>query len=346
MLTVDVKLPRQHFTLKVNHQFDADSRWAIMGASGCGKTSLLRVLAGLEDQTAGVVRFNEEVWQDSARCVFMPPQQRRIGYIFQESRLFPHLTVRGNLQFAIQRAHGVIEGLTLQNISEQMGIIHLLERSVTTLSGGEKQRVAIARTLLNAPQLLLMDEPLASLDVDSRRFLLQALSRVHQQYRIPCIMVSHAPEDVARFADNVLQMKAGEVIGRGRVAELLHQTDLNVLYATVLEHEPLGSWLLLEGQRVLAPPLDTADNSVVRIILPASSIIVMTQPQTGISLQNQLPVVVKKVEVVNGFQANVLLRSDEQTLTAHLTRSAVVQLGLQQGMPLWAGFKASCLQLA
>ena len=247
MLDVQITLPRDYFQVSVEHAFDPQSRWAIMGASGCGKTSLLRCLAGLEPKAQGLIQCFDEVWQDSQKGVWVPPEQRGIGYIFQEARLFPHLDVMGNLTFARRRAKSGRKSPSFSDVVEQLGIEGLLGSKVNTLSGGEKQRVAIARTLLNAPRLLLMDEPLASLDWLSKQSILPSLRDIHQYFDLPVIMVSHSRDDVARFADRLLVMDKGAVVTSGSCFQLLNCSGtllasddraLSVLEAIVARHVP------------------------------------------------------------------------------------------------------------
>ena len=211
-LQFTLDLPRDHFHIYLEQSLPLDSIWGIMGSSGCGKTSLLRCLAGLEKNVRGQIVCNGVTWLDSDRGIFLPPEHRGIGYMFQEARLFPHLNVMGNLQFARKRANTSQSALPFDEVIQQVGIGHLLERTVDKLSGGEKQRVAIARTLLNAPSLLLMDEPLASLDWSSRMSIMPCLKQIQRQFNIPVVFVSHSKEEVARLADNLLLMSQGQVV--------------------------------------------------------------------------------------------------------------------------------------
>jgi molybdate transport system ATP-binding protein len=195
-LGVEVKLPGQGVT-------------ALVGPSGCGKTTLLRCLAGLT-RLAGRVVFAGEVWQSEA--LFVPPHRRGVGYVFQEASLFPHLSVRGNLDFAARRARG-LTGLRFDDAVAPLGLGGLLDRSTAKLSGGERQRVAIARVLLTQPRLLLMDEPVSSLDPDNKAEVLERLESLLGALSIPVIYVSHDAWEVRRLAKTVLAMRGGRIVG-------------------------------------------------------------------------------------------------------------------------------------
>jgi len=184
---------------------------ALFGHSGSGKTSCLRCFAGLDRPRDGYLRVNGELWQDSASGQFLAPHQRPIGYVFQDANLFPHLSVRRNLAFGQQRIAAASRRVALEQALELLGIEHLLQRMPASLSGGERQRVAIARALLTSPRLLLMDEPLASLDLKRKQEVLPYLERLHQELEIPVLYVSHAPDEVARLADHLVLLENGQV---------------------------------------------------------------------------------------------------------------------------------------
>ena len=196
------------FELDVELTAPAVGVTALIGPSGCGKTTLLRCLAGLCRMT-GTVRVAGEVWQDERR--FEPAHRRPVGYVFQEASLFPHLSVRRNLTFGLQRA-GPEQTLSFEAAVELLGLAPLLPRSPAKLSGGERQRVAIGRALLVQPRLLLMDEPVSSLDVDSKAEVIDRLEAVHRRLALPILYVSHDPSEVARIADRVLAMRAGRIV--------------------------------------------------------------------------------------------------------------------------------------
>src|SRR5574340_116443 len=200
------------FALRAELQVSAHGIIALFGPSGSGKTTLLRCIAGLERTANGMLRVRDEVWQDGA--TFQPVHRRPLGYVFQEASVFPHLSVRQNLEYGLKRIPPAQRRVQLEQAVEWLGLDRLIGRdSPAGLSGGELQRVAIARALLTSPRLLLMDEPLSALDAASKHDILPYLERLHAELDIPVIYVSHALDEVARLADQLVLMEAGRVIG-------------------------------------------------------------------------------------------------------------------------------------
>jgi molybdate transport system ATP-binding protein len=212
---------------------------ALIGPSGCGKTTLLRGLAGLT-RLAGTVRFKGETWQDQTR--FVPAHRRPVGFVFQEASLFPHLSVRQNLEFGLNRA-GAERSLTFDEAVDLLSLAPLLQRSPAKLSGGERQRVAIGRALLVQPRLLLMDEPVSSLDVEAKAEIIGRLEEIHRSLATPILYVSHDPAEVARFADRVLAMRAG------RIVPLAHPTDVSLEGLSEAQIHALALAALRSGHR-------------------------------------------------------------------------------------------------
>ncbi|MGA9663265.1 MAG: molybdenum ABC transporter ATP-binding protein, partial [Pseudomonas alloputida] len=242
-----LKLARDDFTLDVDLHLPGRGISALFGHSGSGKTSCLRCLAGLERAASAYIEVNGEVWEDSTRGHFQAPHLRPVGYVFQEASLFPHLSVRGNLAFGWRRVAPAERKVSLDQACQLLGIGHLLDRRPATLSGGEAQRVGIARALLSSPRLLLMDEPLAALDGPRKREILPFLERLHDELDIPLIYVSHAQDEVARLADHLVLMEQGRAIASGPIGETLARLDLSlaqgddagvVLEGTVVGHDP------------------------------------------------------------------------------------------------------------
>jgi molybdate transport system ATP-binding protein len=201
------RLPYPAFTLDVDVDLPGGGITAVFGRSGSGKTTLLRCIAGLEPTADGLLTVNGETWQDGARR--LPVHRRSLGYVFQEARLFPHLSVAANLDFGRRRIAERERRVSLTQAVELLGIAHLLERRPERLSGGERQRVAIARALATSPRLLLMDEPLAALDHARKQEILPYLERLHDELEIPVLYVSHSPDEVARLADQIVVMDDG-----------------------------------------------------------------------------------------------------------------------------------------
>lgn len=214
-----VRLPLAHFTLELDATLDRRVT-ALFGASGSGKTSLLEVIAGLRRPQAGRVEIGGEVVTDVAQRIFVRPERRGVGYVPQEGALFPHLSVRHNLLYGHDARKSVPAGLTVEHVTEVLEIAGLGGRRVQTLSGGEQRRVALARALLAGPRLLLLDEPLAGLDAPLRDRLVPYLKRVRDEFAIPMIYVTHAPEEVMALCDDVLVLSGGRVETRGAPADL------------------------------------------------------------------------------------------------------------------------------
>lgn len=219
------RLENGEFNLDVDLRLPATGINVLFGRSGSGKTSLLRCMAGLDRTPHGFMQLAETVWQDDA--AFVAVHQRQIGYIFQDANLFEHLTARQNLEYAKRRAVKNAD-IEFDRLVELLGIGALLERYPVQLSGGERQRVAMARALLTGPKLLLMDEPLASLDVERKQEILPYLERLAAQFTIPIVYVTHSMDEVARLADHLVIIDAGRVVAQGSLAEILPRLDLPV----------------------------------------------------------------------------------------------------------------------
>jgi len=216
------------FTLDLDLNMPARGVTAIFGHSGSGKTTLLRCIAGLERAPQGFLRFKGEAWQDER--TFLPVHKRPLGYVFQEASLFPHLSVLGNLRYGLSRSKAASSG-RLDQAVELLGIGHLLERKPDRLSGGERQRVGIARALAVSPRLLLMDEPLAALDMKRKHEILPYLERLHRTMDLPILYVTHSPDEVVRLADHLVVMEDGRVLAHGTLAETLPYIDLPLTMA-------------------------------------------------------------------------------------------------------------------
>jgi molybdate transport system ATP-binding protein len=225
---LQLSLSLADFTLEINQRLPAQGITVLFGPSGSGKTTVLRCVAGLENAT-GIVSLGDEIWQDTANNIFKSTWQREIGYVFQEASLFEHMDVRANLHFGLRRVKGIDRTEQTQDLDAAvalLGIDHLLDRSVTSLSGGERQRVAIARALATRPKLLLLDEPLASLDVARRKEVLPWLERLHQELRIPILYVTHSMDELVRLADHVVLLGNGGVQGSGSISQVLGAHDV------------------------------------------------------------------------------------------------------------------------
>ncbi|NIE76206.1 molybdenum ABC transporter ATP-binding protein [Pantoea sp. Ap-967] len=353
-----LKLARDDFTLDVDLQLPGRGISALFGHSGSGKTSCLRCLAGLERAASAYVEVNGEVWEDSTRGYFQAPQLRPVGYVFQEASLFPHLSVRGNLEFGWRRIAPTERKVSLDQASELLGISHLLARKPSTLSGGEAQRVGIARALLSSPRLLLMDEPLAALDGPRKREILPYLERLHDELDIPLVYVSHAQDEVARLADHLVLLEQGRAMASGPIGETLARLDLSlaqgedagvVFEGLVVGHDPQYDLLDLrlpgsDGLQLrIAHPAHSM-GSTLRVKVQARDVSLALDAGCASSILNRLPVRVREVRPAdNPAHVLVSLEAGGNALLARITRYSADQLALQPGQPLIAQIKSVAL---
>jgi molybdate transport system ATP-binding protein len=338
-LEVDLELPERGVT-------------SLFGPSGCGKTSLLRAIAGLDRHENGYLRVGELLWQDEH--TFLPPHRRPIGYVFQEASLFEHLSVQANLEYGLRRVPEAERAIPLDRAITLLGIAPLLPRKPATLSGGERQRVAIARALAVSPRLLLMDEPLAAVDVARRQEILPWLEALHRELDIPVIHVSHAPEEVARLADHLVLMRAGRVVATGDMHELFTRLDLplaldadatSVVEATVSGHDEEYRLTRLEfaGGQLIMSRQAIAVGSPVRLRLAARDVSLTLQRQSGTSILNILPVTVDEISLDDEAQVTVRVLAGGVPLLARITRKSALELSLQPGIEVFAQVKGIAL---
>ncbi|GAB1391053.1 MAG: hypothetical protein AMXMBFR78_15030 [Rubrivivax sp.] len=352
VLRIRLGLQRPAFALSVDLTLPARGIAVLFGPSGCGKTSLLRCVAGLEPQARGLVRIGAQTWQDDEAGVRLPTWRRDLGYVFQEASLFEHLDVRRNLGYGLRRRAGSGAAVALQAAIELLGIAALLDRRVDALSGGERQRVAIARALATQPRLLLLDEPMAALDHARRQDILPWLERLRDELRIPMLYVTHAADEVARLADQLVVLDAGQVRAAGPVAEVLAAIESPVvvgddagalLVARVAERD--ARWHLVrasfEGGSFWVRDGGQAIGQTVRLRVLARDVSLQLQEPTQTSIQNHLPAIVQAIgDGADPSQALVRLSCGRNALLARLTRRAVHALQLAPGMPVWAQVKA------
>ncbi|MBM9485547.1 molybdenum ABC transporter ATP-binding protein [Pseudomonas sp. ICBG1301] len=354
MMEVRLQLAYSAFALDVDLHLPGRGVTALYGHSGSGKTTCLRCIAGLERAADGFIRINDEVWQDSRKGVFVPPHKRAIGYVFQEASLFPHLSVRANLEFGLKRIPRALRRVDMAHATELLGIGHLLDRHPQHLSGGERQRIGIARALLTSPQLLLMDEPLAALDSQRKNEILPYLERLHDELEIPLLYVSHAQDEVARLADHLVLLSDGKALASGPIGETLARLDLPmalgddagvVINGAVSAYDAHYQLLTLQlpdsalSMRVAHAPL--APGKQLRIKVQARDVSLSLQAEEHSSILNRLPVTVTQTIGADN-SAHVLVRLDAggTPLLARITRFSRDQLQLRPGQTLWAQIKA------
>jgi len=357
-LNLDVTLERGAFRLAVRREIALNGITALFGPSGSGKTTLLRVLAGLERDARGLVSFDGTVWQTAGRHV--PAHRRGVGYVFQDGRLFPHLTVEGNLRFALERAARreaaarSAQPIELEAVVRALDLWTLLARRPASLSGGEQQRVAIARALLTSPRLLLMDEPLSSLDVARKREIIPHIERLAETFGVPVLYVTHNIDEVARLADDMLLMRAGTIAAEGPVAELLEQLDFAladgerdtgaVLHVTVEAGRAGFAALRLKEHVLQVPMAKLRVGMPLRIRVHARDVALATERPRGLSIRNVLPSRILRIDIDEPANAEVLLDVDGQRLRARITRDAVADLELAPGQEVFALVKSVALE--
>jgi molybdate transport system ATP-binding protein len=349
-LEIDVELARTDFRLAVRENCRLDGITAVFGASGSGKTSLLRVIAGLEPAARGHVRFRGTDWQAAGKSV--PPERRAVGFVFQDGHLFPHLDVRGNLLFPLR--HGRRQGrIGLDETVAACDLADLLPRRSDSLSGGERQRVAIARALLAAPELMLMDEPLSSLDLARKRELLPLIRSLPERFGLPVLYVTHDLDELTALADDVVVLSAGRNVARGGVRELLARSDFagltelaeagTVLEATITAQTDGLTVAALGTNRLRIPRVPGETGRVVRLRVHPRDVILATSEPSGISIRNCLAAIVTGLEACGDGQVAVRLSVGEQLLIARVTQDAVDALGISEGRAIFALIKTVAL---
>ena len=339
------------FRLDASFQVPGSGVTALFGPSGSGKTTILRCIAGLH-RLAGRFLIGGEIWQDDDRGIFRQPHERRIGYVFQEASLFPHLSVRGNLLYGARRA-GVAPLLTFDTVVEMLGLGRLLERAPAALSGGERQRVAVGRALLSQPRLLLMDEPLSALDQGAREEIISYFEVLHRELSIPMLYVSHDLAEVARLADHLVVIAGGNRLADGPVGEILERLDLYptaerfeagvVLDTQVAAHDRRYHLSRLRHHRqiITVPLIEAAVGEPVRVRIRARDVALTTRRPRAISIRNVLPGTVAELREQPGTAyAEALVEIGGGRLRARITREAAADLGLRAGTRVYALVKS------
>ena len=360
-LHLQIKMSRSVFKLDVDLQLPGQGITAIFGPSGSGKTTFLRVVAGLEKNQQGRIQIGPHIWQDTQQGIYLPTWQRPLGYVFQESSLLPHLSVSDNLNFGLKRAlktsgHAQSDAIkALQAAIELLGIGNLLQRMPDQLSGGERQRVAIARAIAMQPQLLLMDEPLASLDMARRQEIFPWLSKLRDDLKMPMLYVTHSTDEVARLADHLVVLDKGQVKAQGPVSAVLTQVvnpvvvgeDAGALIAghigVVDTHWHL-SRVDFEGGCVWMRDAGVPVGKSVRIRILARDVSLATTEPQNTSIQNQLQGSIQSITPdVHPSQVMVVLKCGAEEVLARVTKRAVDELALQVGQSVWAQVKSVAL---
>lgn len=361
MTTLSVQIRRAAGAFALDVAFEAaNGVTGVIGPSGAGKSMTLQTIAGLVAPDDGRISLNDELLVDTRHGVSLAPEMRRIGYVFQEPRLFPHMTVAQNLDFgARRRAAG--NAVSRDDVIDLLDLSALLERRPHRLSGGEAQRVSIGRALLSAPRLILMDEPLSSLDIRRRREIMPFIEALHRRLDLPIIYVSHNIDEIVRLADRVVVIHDGRVTAGGNVADVLNRRDVQrlllgesgreddastIIEACIMRHDDAHdlSELDVNGVTLTLAHLDLAIGSSVRLRVHARDVAIATEPHRGLSIQNILEAMITELRPVSAAQVDILLTiADGQPLVARITRRSAERLELARGRKVWALVKTVAL---
>ena len=347
MLKVRLQHSYPGFDLDAAFEAEAKSITALFGKSGSGKTTLINQLAGLEKPAKGHIELDGEILFDSENNIDVPPERRRLGYVFQDGRLFPHMTVRGNLTYGKKKNADI----GFDQIVELLDIGTILERRPANLSGGERQRAAIGRALLSSPRLLLMDEPLASIDVQRRNGILPFIERLRDELGMTIVYVSHDIEEVIRLADTMVVLSDGKVAATGGVEELMSRLDLHpltgrfeagaVLATTFEAYDPEFdlATLRFDGGTLRVPGLNLPTGSTLRAHIRARDVSLMLSRPTDASILNIFEGEVMEIQVGDGPQIDIRLDVGSP-LIARITRKSLHDLDIKTGTRLFALVKA------
>lgn len=355
---VVLKLSRgKDFSLDVDFELLSTGITVLFGPSGCGKTTILRSVAGLE-RARGIVRIGDALWQDSDKGVFVPTWQRSLGYVFQEASLFPHMTARENISFGLKYGRGGSSRNRIDEAVELLGLSRLLNHRPYELSGGEQQRVSIARALVLNPKILLMDEPLSALDWSRRQEIMPWIEKIRDELQIPVLYVTHSAEEVARLADFILLIENGSITKRGPASRLICEisapveieTDrVSFLHGRIAgsdEKYALACVKLDSGGTLWIPSARTESGEEVRVKIFARDVALSRTAEAASSIQNSLECTVRGIEPdKNPAQSLVDLSCGSNRLMARITRRAAENLGLEKGQKVWALIKTAALSV-
>ncbi len=351
MLSVQVDQKLGDFQLSAAFTAEPASITAIFGKSGAGKTSLINTIAGLSMPSSGLITVGSTPLFDAGHNINLPPHERQIGYIFQDDRLFPHLSVRNNLLYGTNRQGVTNTKIGLSDVTVLLGIGHLLDRKPGSLSGGEKQRVAIGRALLSNPRLLLMDEPLASLDVQRRHDILPFIEKIRDEFGVTILYVSHAIEEVIQLADKMIVLSNGRMAAEGTVEDIMSRLDLHPLtgrfdagaviateFDTYESEFDLGR-LSFPGGQLQVAGLNLEAGTPLRAHIRARDVSLMLNEPEGTSVLNVFKGTVTEVREEDGPQLDLLIDIGS-SLIARVTRKSYQELGLKAGSEVYAMIKA------
>jgi len=355
VLSVAVKKRRARFTLDAQFDLPTPGVVTLFGRSGCGKSTLVNIIAGLLDADQGRVALDEDVLLDTGLGIDVPPEGRRIGYVFQDARLFPHLSVAANLQYGAKRARAQ-RYVSFDDVAALLDLGLLMDRRVHRLSGGERQRVAIGRALLSQPRLLLLDEPLASLDTARREEVLPYLETLRDQLAIPMVYVSHNFDEILRLATHIVLLESGQTIAQGGVGEM----SLNPQVRAIIGADAVGA--IIDGTalgvdsssgltrvqvgtgELMVQAAHVAIGAKLRVQLLARDLIVATQSPQYLSVRNSLAGTVTTVANDDANSDLIGIDIGGTEIMARVTKAATRELSITPGLRVWALVKAASLR--
>lgn len=351
LLQVSANMQRGDFTLDINAAWPLTGVTALFGRSGCGKTTLLRIIAGLEKVSGAQVSFAGSSWQTSNQ--FVPIEKRRVGLVFQESSLLPHLSVTGNLLYGYQRTPAALRRLQPDVVINMLGLAALLERRVDQLSGGQAQRVSLGRALLCSPQLLLLDEPLAALDTQTKREIMPFLSRLASESAVPMVLITHSPEEVQRLADRVVFMRDGvideicdlqQAMARADSPLFADEGPATVLTGKLGDADEQGVRRFGTDHSHLFVQTSAPASANTRLRVLARDVSVALDDPERISIRNHLQVLIRQIhELPDNRLLLTTQLADGQNLLIEITPWSAQQLNLQAGQQVWALIKSVAL---
>jgi len=354
---IDVTVRKQLGAFVLDADFRAPGRGitALFGRSGAGKTTIINLVAGILAPDAGRIAIGADVFFDAATRVALPPNERRVGFVFQDARLFPHLSVERNLRYGLRRTRTTDSPIAFDTVVDVLGVGQLLPRLPHTLSGGERQRVALGRAMLAQPRLLLLDEPLASLDAPRKAEILPYIERLRDEFRLPMIYVSHSLDEVIRLADHLLVVSDGRIAASGPLVDVVSRLDLqpllgrfeagSVVDCTVASHD--GHYLLttlqFDSGRLRVPLVDRPVGAAIRVRLRARDISVAVSEPRDLSISNALAGTISAFAERDGVFVDVTISVGATTIRALVSRESRDRLGLAVGQSVWALIKTVAL---
>lgn len=351
MLDIHIKRKQGDFCVNTVFKKDKPGVTALFGPSGAGKTSVVNMVAGLCHPDEGHIIINNQVLFNSKRQICLPPEKRRIGYVFQDGRLFPHLSVRSNLAYGKNRIPTAEQYVPFDSVVELLGISHLLDRRPSRLSGGEKQRVAIGRALLTSPSLLLMDEPLAALDSQRKREVLPFIQRLCANFSLPILYVSHALDEILNLASDMILLDSGKVAASGSIEKLMNRADIQHLvnphdHMTIIntqveshDHQSGLTRLTFPGGILKVFKINALPKDNIRVRVSARSIALSLCPPEQTSFQNIFPGTIKDITLKKGIYADIKLDIGVPII-ARITMGSLLDLKLEPGMNIVALIKS------